>query len=332
VEYERIPAVGGGTITRPRVVHSQSMLTTPDSPSPLLKSNKRLSRSFDNLASPLHAGKVMSPGLGGLRQPGFNPYFPEPSPVMGARTPLGLHGMATPLGLGTPSVINLASSRRSITPDSLETQRTTSEVKTPQEGESIPLSLPPQPPSSRRPSISSAGGDNTNIFGTSPSNHTLYDLDDTSPRIILRPSPHNNSLHHLSTLSHSNHTLSPYTRSLEHFTVRSGPPRYAGGPSKSSNPADRQPVKAKRKRTYRLGGQNSKAAPTSPDSLAPDSPSSTPNQPNSSHLPTDPPSEFDIDVADMDRYFRAAHDVNDPQQGHIRPNHFRLRSSYVHPE
>ncbi|THV08219.1 hypothetical protein K435DRAFT_707862 [Dendrothele bispora CBS 962.96] len=346
VEYERIPAVGGGTITRPRIVHSQSMMGTPDSPSPLLKSNNRLSRSFDNLASPLYAGNVMSPTLGGLHS-GFNPYFPEASPVVGTRSPLGLHGTATPLGLhgkasplglsGIPSTMSVqatsplnAKTRRSITPDSLETQRTTSEVKTPQEGEAIPLSIP-RHPRSRRPSVSSAGGDNTNIFGTSPSNHVLYDLDDTSPRIILRPSAHNNSLHHLSTLSHSNHTLSPYTRSLEHFTVRSGPPRYGGGPSGTSNPADRQPAKAKRKRTYRLGSQ--KAQPAS-DSVNPDSPLNTPR--SSSHLPTDPPSEFDIDVADMDRYFRAAHDVNDPQPNHsgpgIRPNHFRLRSSYVHPE
>ncbi|KAF6762032.1 mitochondrial distribution and morphology protein 34 [Ephemerocybe angulata] len=46
-----------------------------------------------------------------------------------------------------------------------------------------------------------------------------------NPKIVLRPSLLNNSIHHLSTLSQSNHTLSPYTRSLEHFAVRSGPPR-----------------------------------------------------------------------------------------------------------
>ncbi|KAF5358961.1 hypothetical protein D9758_004906 [Tetrapyrgos nigripes] len=345
VEYERIPAVGGGTITRPRIVHSQSMLTTPEAPSPLLKSNNRLSRSFDNLASPLHAGQVMSPTLGGIHS--FNPYFPELSPATGARSPLGLHGSASPVPLGlhrTPSAtsvhalspLNPNSARRSVTPDSLETQHTTSEVKTPQEGETIPIALPQRASSSRRSSISSAGGDNTNIFGTSPSNNILYDMDDTSPRIILRPSPLNNSLHQLSTLSHSNHTLSPYTRSLEHFTVRSGPPRYAGGPSGSCSPADRQPVKAKRKRTYRVGGgQKAQEAPQ-PTSSFHDSPSAT-SYPS---LPTDPPSEFDIDMSDMDRYFRAAHDINDPkntpqpsQSGSgIRSNHFRLRSSYVHPE
>ena len=77
-------------------------------------------------------------------------------------------------------------------------------------------------------------------------------------KIVLRPAL-NGSVSKLSTLSHSNHTLSPYTRTLEHFAVRSGPPRADGGagasqgkPLLSAVERALHPVKARRKRTHRI--------------------------------------------------------------------------------
>ncbi|KIK67661.1 hypothetical protein GYMLUDRAFT_54439 [Collybiopsis luxurians FD-317 M1] len=340
VEYETIPAVGGGSIVRPRVVHSQSMVQDTQSPLP---SSRRLSRrSTDSVFSPLHAGMVLGPS--GTRLPGYNPYFSESATGLASSSanPAAPHS--------APPFLSRSNSGRPVTPDSMETQPSyssgdnTQSLLTPQEGEPVQVPISAHSSRSRRPSISSNHG---NFLSSSPPNHNaLYDMEDGTPKIILRPSPLNNSLHQLSTLSHSNHTLSPYTRSLEHFTVRSVPPRYARGNSASLN-TDRQPVKAKRKRIYHLGGQKGKLSSSLP--LQPPS-SSDPHYPSS---PGGVESEFDIDVSDMDRYFRAHNDIDQknhsqlPQSSqtsqrpggvdpfsppNIHPHHFRLRSSYIHPE
>jgi hypothetical protein len=102
-------------------------------------------------------------------------------------------------------------------------------------------------PTRRRLSVSSTGTNRTSASMTSPyrqyhPNQSTSTLDPSSSisnhpdptKIVLRPSLLNNSIHHLSTLSHSNHTLSPYTRSFEHFAVRSGPPRQGQGGSSPS--------------------------------------------------------------------------------------------------
>jgi len=70
--------------------------------------------------------------------------------------------------------------------------------------------------------------------------------DGEEQNIVLRPAL-NSNVSHLSVLSHSYHTLSPYTRSVEHFAVRSGPPR------EDSQPLERPPPKARRKRMYKVG-------------------------------------------------------------------------------
>lgn len=71
--------------------------------------------------------------------------------------------------------------------------------------------------------------------------------------------PLNNSVSQLATLSHSNHTLSPYARGHEHIAVRSfphlGKTPSLGGQSRASSGdggGQRGNVKAKRKRMYRL--------------------------------------------------------------------------------
>ncbi|KAE9404802.1 hypothetical protein BT96DRAFT_972848 [Gymnopus androsaceus JB14] len=343
VEYETFPAVGGGNVVRPRVLHSQSMVQDPQTPSPL---SRRISRHpTDSILSPLHAGMFMSPSS--ARLPGYNPYFSESATriAIASGTPTPPHS--------APPFLSYPISARPVTPDSLETQPSyssgdnTHSLLTPKEGEPIPIPMSGRSPHSRRASVSS---NPSNFLSTSPTKHNaLYDMEDGTPKIILRPTSLNNSLHHLSTLSHSNHTLSPYTRSLEHFTVRSVPPRYAGGTPGSSSSVDRQPVKAKRKRTYHLGGQKAKLSPSSPFQPQP-----SPTPPDSAHHASlnAPESDLDIDVSDMDRYFR--NDADQKSQNHlspsssqfpgagvsadpfnspnIHPHHFRLRSSYVHPE
>lgn len=136
--------------------------------------------------------------------------------------------------------------------------------------------------------------------------HSFHSLHQQDPaNIVLRLSL-NNSIHQLSTLSHSNHTLSPYTRDVSHFTVRSVPPRgvghghgFTGGQGQG---LERQPsVKAKRKRIYRLGGGPVVVDPpaaTAVAALPRDTDYFSP-QHNDSILP----SEFD--VSDMDKYFRS---------------------------
>ncbi|KAF8897863.1 hypothetical protein BD779DRAFT_1492723 [Infundibulicybe gibba] len=263
-EFETIPAVGGGTITRPRIYHSQSMVQTPDLASRSLPGR---SRSYQNVFS----------------------------------------GVATPL-------ISRSIPRRPVTPDSLETQPSHSSS-----GIGQTISTPPSDPMhhdnsdvyihhstpSRRPSISAS-----DFQSGSPPSHNPLDPD---PKIILRPSL-NNTIHQLSTLSQSYHTLSPYTRSLEHFTVRSVPPRDPG-PSGLAAALERQPVKARRKRMYRLGGKKP-AAPLVPK-IDPEHGITPPGSPI-------PPSEFN--ASDMDRYFRPdAHEDFIPHSPDIHPTHVRRR-------
>ncbi|KAJ4479145.1 hypothetical protein J3R30DRAFT_2724217 [Lentinula aciculospora] len=340
VEYETIPAVGGGSVVRPRVVHSQSMIQeNAQSASPLLRRMSR--RPTDSVFSPSYSGMDSIPSS--ARLPGYNPYFSD------SATGLASPGPSTdPHSLfslrSAPPFLPRPNFGRPITPDSLETHPSyssgdnTQSLLTPKEEDPVPIPMTATSSRSRRPSVSSNGG----IFlSSSPTNHSaLYDMEDGSPKIILRPSPLNNTLHQLSTLSHSNHTLSPYTRSLEHFTVRSVPPRYVGGNSGSSSSMDRQPVKARRKRTYHLGGQKVKASTSLPLQSQPPFGSSD-DRDASMNVPE---SELDIDVSDMDRYF-PVNDIDQKNQNlssqfsgvpfsppDIHPHHFRLRSSYAHPE
>jgi distribution and morphology protein 34 len=153
-----------------------------------------------------------------------------------------------------------------------------------------------RPRSERRMSVTSTTSTtNATFLSTSPSNNHQDSGADSmgNPKIVLRSNSNNSSIHQLSTLSHSNHTLSPYTRDLSHFTVRSVPPRNLsvggqgiGGFAFGVAGGDRQPVKARRKRTYRISGQgkephNDKTQDSKPALV--------------------PPPEFDI--SEMDRYF-----------------------------
>ncbi|KAK7696293.1 hypothetical protein QCA50_000947 [Cerrena zonata] len=335
-EYESVPAVGGGTITRPRVIHSQSQIDLGEgSISPRASTSRpmsSLSRSLSALpgATPM---LVQTPGFMTPYEPGpsrashYNPYFAGATPFYDrSRSYVDLSEEIDdyprrPSVYPIPPIPSLdipSSSRRPSSPASVRSQPSRSTDMT----HSVPT--PPQIdsdddagiriPRSRRPSLSSFHTIDKFYTGSPPDSF----ISDHDPKIILKPAV-NNSVSRLSTLSHSNHTLSPYTRTLEHFTVRSVPPRESTS-SGSGSAADRQPVKAKRKRVYRLGGKQKEKAPEvrherdDMDSLA-----------SEPHSPMPGGSEFDVE--DMDRYFRSRDDIV-PQYPDLHPSHVRRRSSH----
>jgi mitochondrial distribution and morphology protein 34 len=321
IEYESVPAVGGGTITRPRVYHSQSLIQPSSDVSTAPSTVHALKRhgiSPKSSEYPLHSS---TPGAGpSSGRPGSfidsDLYFP-------ARGAGFTRSYSVPSAFADYSSINAVPQSlltRSGSPDSLETQLSETYVHT----DSLPSSpltiAPTKDPiaiqTSQRSRVSSISSSNIDQSFQFHSSSLPTSPPDPDPKIILRPSI-NNSIHQLSTLSHSNHTLSPYTRSLEHFTVRSVPPRTSIVPG---SPAERQPVKARRKRTYRLGGSTSKAKarsaqPNDAEPLPPSSPV--------------PPSEFD--ASDMDRYFRAHESYDDESSQSplsIHPIYLRRRYKY----
>jgi distribution and morphology protein 34 len=115
----------------------------------------------------------------------------------------------------------------------------------------------------------------------SQSHHRSISVAGTSPGKSFPPRnvglagitlPLNNSVSQLATLSHSNHTLSPYARGHEHIAVRSfphlGKTPSIGAQSRASSGdgnMNRMNVKAKRKRIYRLGKTDEAPTPLSPD-------------------------------------------------------------------
>jgi len=110
------------------------------------------------------------------------------------------------------------------------------------------MSIPPPKTHGRRMSIGTG-------MGTSPGKS----FPPRNPGFSGITIPLNNSVSQLATLSHSNHTLSPYARGHEHIAVRSfphlGKTPSLGGQSRASSAeggAQRGNVKAKRKRMYRL--------------------------------------------------------------------------------
>ena len=269
-EYETIPAVGGGTITRPRVYHSQSMIQPPS----------EISRTNTNASS-------ITTSTPSLR------YRPLPSQHAGP-------SRASPFPYSTPRMPRHSRAYSIETPPTADFHSAHSHE---------PVNKP-SPVTLRRLSVSSSAA-NLDPFhsGSPPPHHTLSEAD---PKIILRPTV-NNTLHQLSTLSYSNHTLSPYTRSLEHFAVRSGPPRTLNA-SGVRAPPERRPVKAKRKRTYRIGG---KPQPQ---------PECNGHPPRTSTSSPVPPSEFD--PSEIDRYFRSGDDP-DGLAGDLGPSGQGMPQAYV---
>lgn len=297
-EYETIPAVGGGTVTRPRVYLSHSQVHTPTGSSPV--NPLRLPPTLRRSSSLEHEIPTRLRGPLPLRQP----TLPSPleDPQFGTFDPS--HTRASSVSRSTfsrysnpelpfpPSASTIHSPRWVHTRAPLPTPP-------PSETHTDPGNSPShrrRRSEDRRSSISSSIPDPFDT--TSPNLYGSFGPD-PDPQIILRPSL-NEHISKLSNLTHSNHTLSPFTRSLEHFAVRSGPPK-ASPTSGVGGPSDRPPqtkVKAKRKRIYRVGGKKE------------------PQEPPQPKFPPAPASDFD--ESDMDRYFKWRDEVVQHQQ--IDPN------------
>lgn len=334
-EYESVPAVGGGTITRPRVIHSHSQVlgTSGESVAGRSQASSRpprlsslLSHRDSGTAGPsrltrgLSSASVMERAHSWAGH--YNPYFAGTTPLYA--TPGPLHegderypferphsGSEYPISSSPPrssmtsldqsSASRLGSPSSTRTRDSLSSDVTHS-IATPPNApsdaaEGVQISRP------RRPSFSS----NLDRFGSPPDHLTLSEHD---PKIVLKPGL--SSVSRLSMLSNSNHTLSPYTRTLEHFTVRSVPPRETTS-SGSGSAAEHKPVKARRKRTFFLGKKRNPQATTPIMDSRPISPA---------------PPLSDFDASDMDRYFRSRDEFVPPYPD-IRPTHVRQRSWYT---
>lgn len=321
IEYETVPAVGGGVITRPRIYHSQSAIQPHPSTHPLSKSV--LGHPFSQ-TSGFPTPSIMS------RTPStFSSPYSADSPAGHTRL-VGYHSAATIISSNSLRPTPVGSSfpgQQPPSPDSLGSESRSSsgptctsstdptdptlydEPPSPYSASYTPSAATAtsaiymrRPPSERRMSVASTTSTSittAEVLSISPSS-VQQDYDSVgNPKIILRPTSNNNSIHQLSTLSHSNHTLSPYTRDLSHFTVRSVPPRNLNMSSQgvasfglSSN--DRQPVKARRKRTYRIGGQNIAHLPTA---KVPEDVDSASTLCRPSLIPSE------LDVSEMDRYF-----------------------------
>ncbi|KAI0371604.1 hypothetical protein BV20DRAFT_185072 [Pilatotrama ljubarskyi] len=312
-EYETVPAVGGGTITRPRVYHTQSQIQVPSSDGEPKHTPSASRRPLPSRANSMHSIRSPPSRAGSL----YNPYFAGMTPYYESVPPVGPYSHSSyaesstsPLRRSPQSIppvpsLDHSSFRRPGSPSSLQTQPSRSSDMT----HSVPTPPPPEEDASvrvTRPRRLSTASSNLDAF--SSSSYDQHHLPDHDPKIVLRPSI-NNSISQLSTLSHSNHTLSPYTRTLEHFTVRSVPPREANSSGPASS-AERQPVKARRKRIHRLGKKPPK--PPEPPRVEESAPSS----------PVPPMSEFD--ASEMDTYFRARDDLI-PRYPNLHPSHVRRR-------
>ncbi|KAF8165624.1 hypothetical protein B0H34DRAFT_831825 [Crassisporium funariophilum] len=314
MEYETIPAVGGGTITRPRIYHSQSAIQNNIPLSKSLSSLPTRSRSQMQM-NMFHSGMATPSLLSRHPSSASNPYFPEyPSAGPSKLNPDFVPRTAPPLG-HTPGV-------RPATPDSVDSQASRSSSGRARTLSTDPTTdhIPPResshshshsdepalymrrPATERRLSVTSNGTTTSNMEGSSLDHHTApFSLSQDSPKIVLRPSLNNNSIHQLSTLSHSFHTLSPVP---PRGAGAGGVGGHAGGWGKA---VQVQVVKAKRKRTYHLGGKKVPTAaavkrlPQDDEESYLDADEMRRARPRQSVSPT-PPSEFDVE--DMDRYFR----------------------------
>ncbi|KAF9450967.1 hypothetical protein P691DRAFT_700310, partial [Macrolepiota fuliginosa MF-IS2] len=288
-EYETIPAVGGGMITRPRVLHSQSTIQPPPGIAP------RLSHSSSRSQGSIRSGAITPSIL--TRHHSGSSYLPDPYSTHDPSRTAPFYHASRPR---TPDSVASSTSGEHYShpmthhtrpPDLHSSSHPTHLHSHSDDLDSNNPIYIRRPRSERRLSVSSDASHltattTTSLLypntttdpiatpSTSPINNSTLSSSypypsEPNPKITLRPSLNNNSIHQLSSLSHSNHTLSPYTRSLSHFTVRSVPPRswassttgVVGHGITSTGPGgERQPVKARRKRIFRLGGKK----PTDP--------------------------------------------------------------------
>lgn len=290
-EYETIPAVGGGTITRPRPHDSHAPRSSAaPSPGPLASPFQSESGRGRKLASS-SAQSPLTQWVGhqeALRR------------QMGRAMPLGYDEPVGSLVFPSRAPLSRAGSHLRFEHDALSDTRgrrkRMSGAASSHLGSSVPTAMSRSsgaartistPPSSELPPVDEGGSATGDLGGGGrnrrrslspsmvspmyPREVMYYDTPDNSTadlerEIVVRPGL-NTTVTQLSALSQTNHTLSLYTPSVKHVTVRSVPRR----PPTSMNAtqqAERQPVKARRKRTYRIGkSANAAAAPFNEDEL-----------------------------------------------------------------
>lgn len=289
VDLETIPAVGGGFVTRPRVYQSPSSSDPAVSPSsqdhghvyrdrnvPRLsrvrsEGPKKIRRSRRHRTMvPLHRDR----GIGmdtatdaGL--PSYNPYFGDNIYHSRSSTHANPdwddgYGMSSShskrfrraTASTSRSIPVETSAGASVSRDS-STDRQRSISRSPPTVDASHYGSPSHHPHRRRHLEDSHSDDPERDTGNyahmNAESHQGHQRN-SSRGIILR----NQSVSQLSALSRSNQTLSPYTRSFSHFTVRSGPPKpFVSNTTPFTLAAKAGPRKARRKRTYRWGDGDS---------------------------------------------------------------------------
>lgn len=274
-EYEAIPAVGGGVVMRPRIVHAQSRqsdMPTSAIQSPLSARPSMLTRSLGDLTQPGLSSLALR-----LAEVEANParqLFPRAASVVSSGAPSMRPPYRQDMTLSAiPRLRRSSTGGESSYFPAMPTPPPSEVIMSDREDDSQPQS--PLFPT-RRPR-----GNSSRRRSVSPLTH--------SPRaIVLRPGL-NDSVSQLGTLSQLNQTLSPYTRTLEHVTVRSIPR------STLLVPPEKAPQRARRKRQYRIGR---KAPAPTPD--AEDEEETAVGRERS--MSPAPPSDFD--ASDRDHYFR----------------------------
>ncbi|KAF7355734.1 Mitochondrial distribution and morphology protein 34 [Mycena sanguinolenta] len=163
------------------------------------------------------------------------------------------------------------------------------------------------PPSSRSTSPSPS-----HTLSTPPSSSSAYQ--EPQP-LTVHSIPALEMLSH----AHSRNTLSPYTRSLAHFVVRSAPPR---PPVVGAGMGVAR--KGRRRRTHRINGGGAKPPSLDTEAQLPSGHALYPDEPSPMS-----PSRSDFDVREMDMYFRHMDMEGDSRAEHsspnIRPSHIPLR-------
>lgn len=373
LEWETVSAVGGGTISRPRIFHAQSQIRAPSEygsgigggglgmmPSPSGTMGTVTGGSVTARASSVRSSAGGSTlGLGVARdvlQEGRSPFigrvgsvsavendvFGTPSPARHlhphAPSPTRRHSRAEsvpshilmahrnqirqPSRLGQqthgPPNSNLQRRGTESSRDALQSSfspppsytnnpqsastgpkaRPISITGYPSQNQPTPSTWTHTPQRQRKPSVSSFNQPNS--LSTSPPSRFFIAQSQPSNKSKSIVLPLNDSVSQLATLSHSNHTLSPYARNHEHIAIRSFPhllsrsssiygniPNTAlqSGVSQSNSGAlvhsslyphghahsnvDLTRYKARRKRIYKLGGAKSASTstlkPTTPD-------------------------------------------------------------------
>ncbi|KAH7343900.1 hypothetical protein B0J17DRAFT_714055 [Rhizoctonia solani] len=253
-EYETIPAVGGGTITRPKS-HGSVALPPPKPKSllsPLQSEAGRGRKAYSPHQSPLkqwvgHQEALRRQmGLGSNGPMMFPTTPPNRAPLSRAgsglryehhhhdrrRGPVSHFGSSAPTG-SRSSEEPVLNRKRSLSPSMVS------------------------PTYSRE--VMHYNNDDPNVV-------------DPEPELVLRPGL-NTTVNQLSALSQTNHTLSFFAPSVQGVTVRSVPRRPPGSVSATPH-AERMPVKARRKRVYRVG-KKQQQDPSEQGSQRPPSPTTS---------------------------------------------------------